>query len=183
MFFRRLFVRDDHDRTARQVYELIVAKARQRGLYEHLQVADTLEGRFDALVLFAVLLMRRLGQGPQAARDLSQAIFDQLFQDMDRSLREMGVGDLSVGKRVRRLAEIFYGRAAAYRDALAAGTEEALCRALMRNFYPLGVDDRIARDLASYVAKCAAFLDRQDMPDLVSGRVLLPDFALTLASR
>jgi cytochrome b pre-mRNA-processing protein 3 len=183
MLFRRMFFSDGHDRTARQVYELIMAKARQRALYEHLYVADTVEGRFDMLVLFAVLLMRRLSTGPHAARHLGQAIFDHLFRDMDRALRQQGVGDLSVGKRVRRLAEIFYGRAAAYRAALADGSEEELRCALERNVYPRGVEDRVIRELTGYVAKCAAILDRQDMSDLVSGRVLFPDYPLTPAKR
>lgn len=176
MFFKRLFPVDDHDRTARQVYELIVASARQRALYEELGVADTFEGRFDMLVLFAVLVMRRLGEGPEAARDLSQALFDIMFRDMDRSLREMGVGDLSVGKRVRKLAEIFYGRASAYRNAIASGSEAELRGALRRNIYPDGVSEHFLRELSSYAGECVAALARQHMTDLAVGRIVLPHF-------
>ncbi len=170
MFFRRLFSSGEHDHAVRQVYELIVAKARQPALYEELGVADTFEGRFDMLVLFAVLVMRRLGAGPQAARDLGQALFDAMFRDMDRSLREMGVGDLSVGKRVRKLAEIFSGRAMAYRDALAGGSEEQLRRALTRNIYPDGAKEQCIGELASYVTECVAVLDRQQISQLMAGQ-------------
>jgi cytochrome b pre-mRNA-processing protein 3 len=174
MFFKRLTSSDNHDHTVRQVYELIVAKARQPALYEELGVADTFAGRFDMLVLFAVLVMRRLGEGPEAARDLGQALFDAMFRDMDRSMREMGVGDLSVGKRVRKLAEIFSGRAKAYRDAIASGREEELRSALMRNIYPDGAGEQCIRELASYATECVAALDRQQMAHLAAGRLVLP---------
>jgi cytochrome b pre-mRNA-processing protein 3 len=171
-----LFSSGKRDDTARQVYELIVAKARQPALYEDLGIADTFEGRFDMLALLAILVMRRLGEGPQEARELGQALFDAMFRDMDLSLREMGVGDLSVGKRVRKLAGIFSGRAGAYRDAIASGEQGELYRALKRNIFPDGVAAPRMNQLTRYVAECVAALEGQPMTDLARGRVVLPSF-------
>jgi cytochrome b pre-mRNA-processing protein 3 len=118
-----------------------VAQARRPWLYARLGVPDTIDGRFDMIVLHAFLIFARLRHEGPKARDLAQLVFDEMFQDMDHSLREMGVGDLSVGKRVRRMAEIFYGRADAYRKALSAPEEErveALKAALERNVFAGG---------------------------------------------
>lgn len=176
MFFKRLFSSDDHDCTVRRVYELIVAKARQPALYETLRVPDTFEGRFDMLTLLAVLVMRRLGRGPEAAHELAQALLDAMFMDMDRSMRETGVGDLSVGKRVRRLAEIFFGRAKAYRDALASGNEAELRSALLRNVFPGGASEHCIGELTAYVLECVAALERQQMPQLARGLLIFPSY-------
>jgi cytochrome b pre-mRNA-processing protein 3 len=98
------------------------------------RIPDTLDGRFESLVLHVVLMLEGLrGRGGEAAA-ISQAVFDALFRDLDGALREIGVGDLSVGKKVRKMGEAFYGRAAAYRDAF-AGEDEALADALARNLF------------------------------------------------
>ena len=95
-------------------------------------VPDTLDGRFDMISLHAFLVLDRLKGTEQAFR---QGLVDEFFADMDRSLREMGVGDLSVGKKVRKMAEVFYGRVAAYDQAL-AGPDGALEAAIARNVFP-----------------------------------------------
>lgn len=148
-----------------RLYRAIVAQARLPVFYQTLGVSDTVDGRFDLLLLHVLLVMRRL---PDAAR---QSLFDLLFLDMDRSLREMGVGDMSVGKRVKPMLEAFYGRAKAYESALADGAE-ALTLALGRNLYRNAVVDAATqRRMAEYVQSAVAALDAQPEAALLSGHV------------
>src|SRR6202042_1273633 len=101
-------------------YNICVAQARSPEFYSVLGVPDTVDGRFDLLVLHVALVMRKLG--PEA--DIKQQLFDLMFADMDQSLREMGVGDMSIGKRIKPMIAAFYGRAQAYERALVEGDEE-----------------------------------------------------------
>ena len=119
-----------------RLYGEIVTLARAPALYAVMAVPDTLDGRFDSLVLHTHLVLRRLGRlGAEGGR-MSQLLFDLMFTDMDHTLRELGVGDLSVGRKVRQMAEAFYGRAAAYEEALAETDGNArLEGALLRNLY------------------------------------------------
>jgi cytochrome b pre-mRNA-processing protein 3 len=110
-FFRG---RDKHERAGFQLYGSAVAAARDPFLYETLGIPDTLDGRFDAIVLHVYLVVRRLQADPPQGPALAQAVFDAMFLDMDINLREMGVGDLSVGKRNRAMWEAFHGRSAVY---------------------------------------------------------------------
>ncbi len=110
---------------------------------------DTLDGRFDMITLHTFLVLDRLKGTEQSFR---QDLVDELFRDMDRSLREMGVGDLSVGKKVRKMAEVFYGRIAAYDQAVAAG-QDALRAAIARNVFPDGVTGDGDSRLADYVLR------------------------------
>ena len=121
---------------AATLYALAVDQARSRGLYADLGAPDTAEGRFEMYSLHVVLLLDRLrGHGAEAA-DVSQNLFDTYVKDLDTALREMGVGDLSVGKKMRKLGEAFYGRGKSYDAAFAAlpdtGPLEAL---LVRTVY------------------------------------------------
>ena len=143
----------------------IVAAARDPVLFTQYGVADDLDGRFESVALHAALVLRRLNllppPGPQIAQDLADAV----FQHFDIALREMGVGDISVPKRMKTLAEAFLGRAAAYDRALAAG-HAALCAALSRNVYAGRSDaSRLARyvealDEAFAAATLADFVER-----------------------
>ncbi|MDX2222547.1 MAG: ubiquinol-cytochrome C chaperone family protein [Rhodospirillaceae bacterium] len=127
--------RADPDReSAPLVYEAIVAAARRPELYAELGVPDSVDGRFDLIVLHAMLVIRRLRrEGPAGAR-LSQVVFDYMFSDFDRSLREIGVGDMSIGKHVKRMAKAFYGRAEEYERGL-DGLDADLRAALQANLY------------------------------------------------
>jgi cytochrome b pre-mRNA-processing protein 3 len=155
------------------LYEQIVAQARRPDFYLEFGVADTVDGRFDMIVLHAWLVFRRLAMEGEKGRALAQEVFDFFFADMDRSLREMGVGDLSVPKKVRRMAEAFYGRAAAY-DAH-VHDRQALGAALARN--ALRDESRAAEGekLASYVTKALADLCDQPADTLFSGFLRFPD--------
>jgi cytochrome b pre-mRNA-processing protein 3 len=111
MILKRLFQKPETD--ARRLYGAIVAAARQERFYADWGVPDTLDGRFDMICLHMYLALSTL----RGKEQLRQKLTDDFFADMDRSLREMGVGDLSVGKKVRKMAEAFYGRITAYEAA------------------------------------------------------------------
>jgi cytochrome b pre-mRNA-processing protein 3 len=154
-FLRR---RDKHERAAFQLYTAAVAAARDPYLYATLGVPDTLDGRFDAIGLYVYLTIRRLTEAPNPNPTLAQAVFDAMFQDMDTNLREMGVGDMSVGKRNRAMWEAFHGRSVAY--AAAWDDKVALAAALARNFWrgggpPAGAVAALGR-LAWAQAACLA---------------------------
>jgi len=116
------------------LYAKAVAQARLPVFYAEREVPDTVDGRFDLLVLHVFLLLHRLGAEGRETKALNQGLFDLMFADMDRSLREMGVSDMSVGKRVKEMARAFYGRVDAYEPVLddQAKLEEALARNLYR---------------------------------------------------
>src|ERR1700686_3698749 len=105
--------------TISALYGMIVAQARMPYFYREYAVADTVNGRFDLIVLHLALVLDRLAQDP-ALQTLGQGVFDRFCQDMDDNLREMGIADLKVPKEMRRMGEAYYGRSQAYRAALAA---------------------------------------------------------------
>jgi cytochrome b pre-mRNA-processing protein 3 len=127
--------RDRHARVAHSLYCRAVAAARAPWFYADLGVPDTLDGRFDMVGLHVFLLIRRLKTLPAPGPALAQAVFDAMFSDMDVTLREMGVGDLGVARRVRAMWEGLHGRAVAYQAALTASDETALAAALARNVW------------------------------------------------
>jgi cytochrome b pre-mRNA-processing protein 3 len=167
--------RRKREETIDRLYGAIVAHARLPVFYQKLAVPDTIEGRFDLLVLHVHLLFRRLSGAERASRAAGQAVFDRFIRDMDDSLRELGVGDLTVPKRMRSMGEAFYGRAAVYDAALAEAGEEALGAALMRNVY--ANDPRAAKSallLAGYVRKTVSVLAGQDAATIAAGNVEFP---------
>ena len=123
------------ERTGYLLYGAAVAAARAPYLYRDIGVPDNLDGRFDMVGLHAFLVIRRLQALPAPGPALAQAVFDAMFSDMDTNLREMGVGDLSVGKRVRAMWEAFHGRSEAYQAALEAGDAAGLAAVLERNVW------------------------------------------------
>jgi cytochrome b pre-mRNA-processing protein 3 len=120
---------------ARRLFRGIMAQARAPELYLEGGVADTVDGRFDLAVLHLYFMLRRLKEAGAPGRAMSQLVFDAAFSNFDEALREMGVGDLSVGKKIRKMAEAFYGRLDAYERALTEGTQGAFEAALVRNMY------------------------------------------------
>jgi cytochrome b pre-mRNA-processing protein 3 len=168
------FFRERPEKTAATaLYGAIVSQSRQPEFYSQMGVPDTLDGRFDVLLLNASLAMRRLtGAGARGGK-VSQALFNLMFLDLDHSLREMGVGDLVVPKRIKEMGEAFYGRALAYDKALEAGDREALEAALVRNVFRGGASDG-ASALATYAERAYALLKAQSVEDLCDGRVEFP---------
>jgi cytochrome b pre-mRNA-processing protein 3 len=176
--------RRPHERAGFALYGAAVSAARSPVLFGPGYAApDTLDGRFDLVGLHAALLIRRLRRDPDPRGPaLAQAVFDAMFSDMDQTLREMGVGDLVVGKRVRRMWEAFHGRARAYEAALDAGDETALARALARNVWrgaapgsgPDGMPGAPALRLAAYARAADAALAHQPLAALAAGEVAFP---------
>jgi cytochrome b pre-mRNA-processing protein 3 len=130
-----LIRRGRYERVGFELYGSAVAAARDPFLYTGLNVPDTLDGRFDMIGLYTFLLIQRLKREPAPGSALAQSVFDAMFSDMDINLREMGVGDLSVGRKVRVMWEAFHGRAAAYAAAMNANDLPALDAALERNVW------------------------------------------------
>ena len=151
---------------ADNLYAAIVAAARQPYFYTDLEVPDTVDGRFDMIVLHEFLVLDRLKKDTPA---LCQEITDLFFDDMDRSLREMGVGDLSVGKKVRKMAEAFHGRLNAYALGMEQG-DQTLIEALQRNVYG-GKASASAKNLAKWVKEAKASLASQTTADIATAKV------------
>lgn len=170
MVFERLFKGRHQRRPAEALYEAVMTQARRPDFYTDYGVPDGFEQRFDMLVLHAHLVIRRLTETGAGA--CAQELFDTLFFDMDRTLRAMGVGDMSVGKRIKDMVRAFYGRTAAYDVALAEPEASGLAAALGRNVYG-GAADGIR--LARYVLATVAALAQQAPADLAAGRVQFPD--------
>ena len=168
--FRRRPARPD---TISALYGMIVAQARMPAFYRDYGVPDTVDGRFELIVLHMVLLLERLN-GTPALRSLGQSVFDRFCQDMDHNLREMGVGDLAVPKQMRGIGQAFYGRAEAYKAALAAPDGAALVKALARNIYGSSDASRSGR-LAAYARKAVTQLKVLDEDTLATGTVAFPE--------
>ncbi|HEY0291053.1 MAG TPA: ubiquinol-cytochrome C chaperone family protein [Hansschlegelia sp.] len=150
------------------IYAGIVADARRPAFYRDLGAPDTLPGRFELIVLHVSLYLRRLsGEGPEAAAR-AQGVLDAMFASLDASLREMGIGDLTVPKKIKAMASSFYDGLALYDAALSSGDREALASALRRIVYrDAGAGDGPER-LADYVALAADALSAQPVDTLVS---------------
>lgn len=137
------------------LFEAIVAAARQPVFYRDHGVPDSPLGRFEMLALHVALVLRAGRTADEAQRAVLQALTEEFFKDVDHSLRELGIGDTGVPKRMKKLASMFYGRLDAYARALDEGDEEALAAALERNITPDGALSERA-GLAAYVFKAAA---------------------------
>ena len=171
MIFGNLFRRNSVELAAGDLYAAIVKQARQPVFYQVAAVPDTIDGRYEMISLHAFLVMRHLKGKGEAEKKLSQKLFDHMFADMDQSLREIGVGDLSVGKRIKQMAKVFYGRVVAYELALDGG-EETLEEALRRNHYGTFEDvttEAVAR-MAAYVRSSDALLAKQNAEDFMLGK-------------
>jgi cytochrome b pre-mRNA-processing protein 3 len=131
----RLFRKDPRRVTVATLYERIATASRNPGLYSGLGIPDTVEGRFESLSLHMILILRALRGLPAPADEVGRDLTDAFFQDMDASLREMGIGDTVIPKRMKKIAASFYGRAHAYDGPLDAADESALAEALGRNAY------------------------------------------------
>jgi cytochrome b pre-mRNA-processing protein 3 len=173
MILRRFRPRS-RDRSIRDLYGAIVAQARRPAFFRGYGVPDTVPGRFDLIVLHLVLVLERLGRG-DAGRGIGQELFDVFCRDLDGNLREMGVGDLAVPKRMREFGEAFYGRQSAYRAALDAPGNGELEKALRRNIFAgTGAGYGAAR-LAAYARAALRQFATQEDATLLRGEVIFPD--------
>ena len=153
--------------TAAELYGAIVERARDPALYLQHGIPDTTDGRLEAIGLFAALVMRRLRDAGERGEALAQALFDLMFDDIDRSLREQGVGDLSVGKHVKRAASTFLARSRTIDQTLASGDDEGLGEAIARNL-------RVDRSMATLTGVLFDYqreLSAHPLDEITAGRL------------
>lgn len=173
MFFSKLFkTKPAYSKEVQALYIAMVTQSRQEAFYLDLEVADSVEGRYDMIVLHAFFIMRRL-KSVEGTEDFSQALWDLMFADMDLNLRELGVGDMGLARRVPKMAEAFYGRVSAYEEGLKTDDQnETLMSALDRNLYRnQSADAESLRLMADYVRREAENLAETPIEMLVKGRV------------
>ena len=175
-----VFRRRTRSDTISTLYGMIVAQARLPCFYSEYAVADTVNGRFDLIILHLSMVLERLF-ADLALQELGQGLFDRFCEDMDDNLREMGVGDLTVPKEMRRIGDAFYGRAQAYRAAL-TGQADELAETIARNVYgrPLGTE-AAPRRLAAYIRQAHHELAVQEAAALAAGKIGFPDPAVVVA--
>lgn len=169
-FSRQKAVRE----AAQCAYRRVVAHARTPIFFARLGVPDTVDGRFELICLHAFLYLHRLKSEWPHSAVLSQAFFDAMFADMDRGLREMGTGDLSVGRHVKNMAQGFYGRIRAYQAGL-EGNDAMLGDALARNLFgTVGASKAAIETMVDYVHDAARQLARQPSDELLAGKLGFP---------
>jgi len=169
----KLFSRKPYSAPAERLYGEIMAAARRPALFlPPYGAPDTLEGRFDMLVLHAFLVIRRLAAMPAPAPAMAQELSNHLFAALDRALREMGVGDLAVPKRIAKLAADYNGRRTAYEAALGEGGD-ALAAALARNVFG-SAEPSVGAPLARYVMQAAATLAATPLAAFETGPIPFP---------
>lgn len=153
------------------LYEAATRQARQPDFYRALGVPDSPEGRFELYSLHVVLLLHRLKGEGGAAAETAQVLFDTYVSALDHALREMGVGDLSVAKKMRKLGEAFFGRVKSYHAAFAALPDEGPLRDLLTRTVYAEVDPSQVQALADYVTAQRAHLAAQPIEGFFGGRV------------
>jgi cytochrome b pre-mRNA-processing protein 3 len=161
--------------TIERLYGAIVAQSRRAEFYTDFGVPDTLEGRFEMVVLHTVLVCHRLKDGDDTARAMSQEVFDAFAAAMDSTMRELGVGDLTVPKKMKKIGEAFYGRAAAYDTALADSGNVLLAQALARNVLGREGPAATAAPFAAYVRAATDCLAATPFESFARGELLLPN--------
>ena len=161
------------DDTATSFYAAVAEASRNPDFYDAHGVDDSIDGRFDVLVLHAVLVVRRLAAIADGAGEAaSQGLLDTMFADLDLSLHEMGVGENKVGRKVKTMATAWLGRMKAYGDGLDRGERSGLAKALGRNLYRGKGSDASANRLAAAMLEAdrslKALADGAVTPDAVA---------------
>jgi cytochrome b pre-mRNA-processing protein 3 len=172
MVLGRIFPGNPNEAVARSLYERIVAQTREPAFYRDLGVPDSVDGRFELLLIHSFLVLHRMKGRRERLGDLAQTLMDTLFFDLDQSIRVSGVGDLGVGPRLGRMAQAFYGRISVYEAGLAAAAP-ALETALQRNLYGT-VDspgDAALAAMAGYLRREVAALAERTDDDLLAGEL------------
>lgn len=167
-------------KAANKLYDIVLAQSRNPVFYEYFGVPDTVDGRFEMIALHGGLLVDRLCQADTGKRGqkLAQAFFDSMFRNIDWSVREMGIGDLSVPRHMKRMMTAFKGRAFAYGESAKSG-RGCLVHALKRNVY--GTVESISQAdieaLAAYVDACIYDIRQRNISELIEGQLKFPDAA------
>ncbi len=175
MILKKILRPDPFRKTASPLYAAIMAQARQPVFYTEYGVPDTPEGRYELLVLHAFLLFHRLKSAKEEIRKTGQAVFDLMFTDIEMSLRETGIGDMGIPRRVKALARAFYGRAAAYDEALEQNDTGKLHEAVGRNFVSNGEGaGPDVKRLSAYLLESVEVLAAQATDRIISGTIHFP---------
>jgi cytochrome b pre-mRNA-processing protein 3 len=157
-----------------RLYASAAAQARAPTFYAAMGAPDTVEGRFELYTLHVALVLRRMkGQGAQAA-ETAQGCFDAYVKSLDHALRDMGVGDLSVGKKMRKLGEAFYGRVKNYDEAFGALPDKAPLAAMIGRTVLMGQTDADPSRFVGYATAAMAALEAQPLDTLLQGEVSWP---------
>jgi cytochrome b pre-mRNA-processing protein 3 len=174
--FSRFFNKNKSRAKGTWLYEQALAASRRVPLYEAGGVPDTVDGRFDLLVIHVWMLIRRLNA--LEAHALGQEVFDAMFNDMDNALRELGTSDTSVGKRIKDMAKVFYGRTDLYNAAQSEGDEKALAEALSRNiFSDLENKDPLGQAMAAHMQAIENAMSAQALENILENGPCYPAFA------
>lgn len=156
-------------------YELLTTAARQPVFYTDYEVPDTVMGRFELLSIVMILFFRRTRSSVTSGQELAQEIVDAFFEDIDYSIRELGIGDNSVPKRMKKLAGMFYGRLESYAAAMDGNDRVALAAALRRNIYPKADDGEASMTaLADWMMTAEAHLAGIAEAEIATGSATLP---------
>ncbi len=178
MFFGLFGKKNGNAAIVARQYEILTEAARQPALYQAFNVPDTVMGRFEMLSAVLILYFRRTRSSARAGQEIAQEIIDAFFEDVDHSIRELGVGDVSVPKRMKKFAGMFYGRLESYAAALDGGDRAALAEALRRNIYPKAGEAAPAMAaLAAYLFEAERVLASRGEDAVEAGQLLLPPAA------
>jgi len=171
------FRKDPYAEAAGAAYNIIVAQSRHPDFYTSYDIEDTVTGRFDMIALHMTFVFHKLHSGEEEQKKFAQTLFDLFFKDMDRSLREMGVGDITVPKKVKKMGEVFYGLLGAVKDNFDNKDLDGLSVALNRNLFNEEKDGS-ARKLAQYSIGQISNLESQE--SIISGSLqfMSPEDAL-----
>ncbi len=174
MFLSRIFRKRPAEAAGAALYAAAARQAREPAFYTRIGAADSLEGRFELYTLHILLLLERLsGQGAQAA-ETSQAVFDAFVSNLDDALRDIGVGDLSMGKKMRKLAGAFYGRLATFQEAIAPLPDSSALEAMLGRTVLEGAERGDAVALTNYTIAAREVLAGQALAALLTGEVSWP---------
>ena len=153
------------------LYVQAVEQARSPAFFTQYGVPDTVDGRFDLIILHIMLLIRRLRGNGKAAAEMSQSVLNHMFSDMDRNLREMGVGDLSVGKQVKKMAKAFYGRSEVWEEGMDAGRAQLMSAFEETVYRSVEQSPEQVSSLADYTLAIDEVLKAHDTDHMLAGEI------------
>lgn len=165
------------------MYQTARSQSRHPVFYARWGVADTMDGRFDALCLHVAPLLGRLRQTGAEGGKLAQSVFDAMFRDIDQTLRETGVGDLGVPKHMAKMMKAFNGRVHAYCTAIEARDMAALETAIARNLYRTEMPPADGADVAAYIMAAGDMLQRASFDEFMQGKVSYPEPVAAMPAR
>ena len=170
MFFKK------KNKVIDSIYEKVVSISRKKFFYRDLEVPDTLDGRFDMLILFTIIVVYKLTLIKPKGNDLAQELFDFLFKDLDRSLRELGAGDIGVANRIKKMSSAYLGRQKSYCEAFDSNDLDNLIKSLNNNVYRnVIVDKEKIKLLALFSFQVVKKLNNYQEHEILEGNFDFPN--------